>query len=171
MSEELCIEVDRENNVVGLLPRSSFLSGEHIHRTVALLLFNSRGEVLRQKRSLSKKTSPGLYTFSVSGYVGDESYDDAIVREACEEIGIEIVPKRYDLFYKEKDPDSAWVQVYTAVSDEDVTLETGEVDALDWLTLEDINIDVRKHPEMYTCLLYTSPSPRDKRQSRMPSSA
>ena len=24
---------------------------------------------------------------------------------------------------------------------------------------------------MYTCLLYTSPSPRDKRQSRMPSSA
>ena len=27
------------------------------------------------------------------------------------------------------------------------------------------------HAQMYTCLLYTSPSPRDKRQSRMPSSA
>ena len=27
------------------------------------------------------------------------------------------------------------------------------------------------HPECTTCLLYTSPSPRDKRQSRMPSSA
>ena len=26
-------------------------------------------------------------------------------------------------------------------------------------------------PEEYGCLLYTSPSPRDKRQSRMPSSA
>ena len=26
-------------------------------------------------------------------------------------------------------------------------------------------------PHSYTCLLYTSPSPRDKRQSRMPSSA
>ena len=25
--------------------------------------------------------------------------------------------------------------------------------------------------ELYSCLLYTSPSPRDKRQSRMPSSA
>ena len=25
--------------------------------------------------------------------------------------------------------------------------------------------------QIYTCLLYTSPSPRDKRQSRMPSSA
>ena len=30
---------------------------------------------------------------------------------------------------------------------------------------------VRKRPGMYICLLYTSPSPRDKRQSRMPSSA
>ena len=28
-----------------------------------------------------------------------------------------------------------------------------------------------EHLEAYSCLLYTSPSPRDKRQSRMPSSA
>ena len=28
-----------------------------------------------------------------------------------------------------------------------------------------------KHVALYDCLLYTSPSPRDKRQSRMPSSA
>ena len=28
-----------------------------------------------------------------------------------------------------------------------------------------------KHPKKIYCLLYTSPSPRDKRQSRMPSSA
>ena len=27
------------------------------------------------------------------------------------------------------------------------------------------------HYDLYSCLLYTSPSPRDKRQSRMPSSA
>ena len=27
------------------------------------------------------------------------------------------------------------------------------------------------HPKVYLCLLYTSPSPRDQRGSRMPSSA
>ena len=33
-------------------------------------------------------------------------------------------------------------------------------------------IDLAMHViEFYSCLLYTSPSPRDKRQSRMPSSA
>ena len=30
---------------------------------------------------------------------------------------------------------------------------------------------LRASPDTNTCLLYTSPSPRDKRQSRMPSSA
>ena len=32
-------------------------------------------------------------------------------------------------------------------------------------------IDIIPGGEVYICLLYTSPSPRDKRQSRMPSSA
>ena len=31
--------------------------------------------------------------------------------------------------------------------------------------------DATGEPISYACLLYTSPSPRDKRQSRMPSSA
>ena len=33
------------------------------------------------------------------------------------------------------------------------------------------SINGRPHAEYNACLLYTSPSPRDKRQSRMPSSA
>ena len=32
-------------------------------------------------------------------------------------------------------------------------------------------VNVKEDEKAYTCLLYTSPSPRDKRQSRMPSSA
>ena len=33
------------------------------------------------------------------------------------------------------------------------------------------NLAKENHPDRNPCLLYTSPSPRDKRQSRMPSSA
>ena len=35
----------------------------------------------------------------------------------------------------------------------------------------DENGEVKSKRRQYFCLLYTSPSPRDKRQSRMPSSA
>ena len=37
--------------------------------------------------------------------------------------------------------------------------------------LEDWDTDWHKSNNRHPCLLYTSPSPRDKRQSRMPSSA
>ena len=36
---------------------------------------------------------------------------------------------------------------------------------------DDVVVRVRSTSLNYHCLLYTSPSPRDKRQSRMPSSA
>ena len=38
-------------------------------------------------------------------------------------------------------------------------------------TIEDVIVDSDSESEDIDCLLYTSPSPRDKRQSRMPSSA
>ena len=40
-----------------------------------------------------------------------------------------------------------------------------------FLHKEDSKISLRKYTDFKICLLYTSPSPRDKRQSRMPSSA
>ena len=36
---------------------------------------------------------------------------------------------------------------------------------------ETLALDVESEPEVKACLLYTSPSPRDQRGSRMPSSA
>ena len=50
---------------------------------------------------------------------------------------------------------------------------SGHRDALIALSLGEIKISQDKSDTIYatSCLLYTSPSPRDKRQSRMPSSA
>ena len=47
--------------------------------------------------------------------------------------------------------------------------DTARLDCFDSLFL-DIK-DIEEANEVIICLLYTSPSPRDKRQSRMPSSA
>ena len=60
---------------------------------------------------------------------------------------------------------------YTATVAQIVNLDENE---LEWLC-NHMGHDIRVHREFYrlpsACLLYTSPSPRDKRQSRMPSSA
>ena len=61
-----------------------------------------------------------------------------------------------------------------------VAARTGTVDTLDVAVLTSLNLGrelvaLREKSEVagavQACLLYTSPSPRDKRQSRMPSSA
>ena len=60
------------------------------------------------------------------------------------------------------------------VDDELVATEdevaTGDSDA-DIDTVEEVEADTAGDDQDIDCLLYTSPSPRDKRQSRMPSSA
>ena len=50
-----------------------------------------------------------------------------------------------------------------------VYIDTFDIDST---TIEKIKEAFHKrHEELYTCLLYTSPSPRDRQKSRMPSSA
>ena len=49
--------------------------------------------------------------------------------------------------------------------------QIAEVKELKVMNLSDLVIALRPEVQPGDCLLYTSPSPRDKRQSRMPSSA
>ena len=49
--------------------------------------------------------------------------------------------------------------------------ESITLDALNERPAEELSLWYSKPAKFWDCLLYTSPSPRDKRQSRMPSSA
>ena len=63
-------------------------------------------------------------------------------------------------------------QVRVGVQDTSVADPLHDIDeALDDVFIIETAAPAVTHPEPYICLLYTSPSPRDKRQSRMPSSA
>ena len=55
----------------------------------------------------------------------------------------------------------------SSVSDEEA------LDMIKWAVKEqaDLGLDIITDGEGYSCLLYTSPSPRDVEESRMPSSA
>ena len=65
--------------------------------------------------------------------------------------------KDIDLFYF--DPDTSF-----AAEDQIIGRAADHFDT-------QIPVEVRNQARVHLCLLYTSPSPRDKRQSRMPSSA
>lgn len=61
-----------------------------IHRVVHVLVVNRRGEILLQRRSLSRSTAPGRWDTSVGGHCAPgEGAEEAARRELREELGID----------------------------------------------------------------------------------
>lgn len=93
--DEQFVVVDEHDAVVGYKPRSVCNNDPSlIHRAVELLITNTKGQILLQKRSLTKDTDPGYWSTSVGGHVAKgESYEQAMKREVQEELGIDIPVK------------------------------------------------------------------------------
>jgi isopentenyldiphosphate isomerase len=90
-SEEIFPIVDEGGNQVGEAPRSVCHDGKSmlLHPVVHLHVFNSKGELFLQKRSLSKDIQPGKWDTSVGGHINPgEPVAEALEREAKEELGL-----------------------------------------------------------------------------------
>src|SRR5476649_207864 len=89
MSEEIFDIVNERDEVVGQNTRREVHARGFLHRAVHVLVFNARGEVFLQKRSMKKEGEPGLWDSSSSGHVDSgEDYDTCATRELREEIGL-----------------------------------------------------------------------------------
>jgi mutator protein MutT len=88
--EEYLEVVTEQGNVIRTLPRSEIHENPTLlHRVVHGLVFNSKGELILQKRSMSKDVAAGKWDTSVGGHVNaGETLDEAIHREMKEELGI-----------------------------------------------------------------------------------
>src|SRR5882762_9211354 len=114
MSEEIFDVVNERDEVIGRQPRSEVHRLGLLHRAVHVLVFNARGQVFLQKRSMSKDKSPGLWDSSASGHLDcGEDYDACAVRELREEIGLRLNAPLQKLFKlaagPETDREFVWV--------------------------------------------------------------
>lgn len=81
--------VDENNRIIGQKPRSVVHAKNLLHRAAHILVFNSRGDVLLQKRSAWKDRAPLLWDSSAAGHLEPgEAYAAAAQREAEEELGV-----------------------------------------------------------------------------------
>jgi len=87
--EMFCI-VDADDGVIGAESRDYVHVNNLRHRAVHVLIFNLKGEIFLQKRSIWKDMHPGRWDSSTSGHVAPgESYEQAAHRELREEIGVD----------------------------------------------------------------------------------
>ena len=153
-SEEILDVVDIHNHVVGQLTRGEIHERGLLHRSVHVLLFDSRQRLFVQKRSAFKDTNPGLWDTSAAGHVdAGEVPFSAAKRELQEELGITINASELEpLITLEPDPDTGneFVSVYRAASDQPLILEEGEIEDGEWLTRHELSEAVSTTPERFT---------------------
>ncbi|WP_263078900.1 NUDIX hydrolase YfcD [Endozoicomonas sp. Mp262] len=129
MSEEYVLLVDDHNQVVGTAPRGKMRQEKLCHRAVYIFVFNGKGQLLVQERTLNKDIFPGYFDITAGGVVAQgESYNQAACRELEEELGIrkvELIPHFH--FYFHSDDCRVWGRVYSCCYDGSVVLQKDEV--------------------------------------------
>lgn len=135
MPEEIFDVVNERDEVVGQAPRKEVHARGLWHRAVHVLVFNSRGEVFLQKRSMLKDTAKGKWDSSSSGHVDTgEAYDECAVRELREEIGLSVAQPPRRLFKIDACKETGWefCWVYRCESEGPFTLHPEEIETGGW---------------------------------------
>lgn len=139
-AEEIVTIVDGHNQVIGSAPRRDMRAKNLPHRSTYILVFNARGQVYVQKRTMSKDIFPGYYDPATGGVVlAGESYEESAVRELEEEMGIRQVPltRLFDFYFS--DPRSrVWGGAFTCTYDGPLTLQAEEVEHVELMTMDEI---------------------------------
>lgn len=137
VSQELLDVVDAEDRVVAVRTRGDIHAEGLMHRAIHILVFNNRGELFLQKRSMSKDEQPGKWDSSAAGHVDSgEDYLDCARREIGEELGISSDQPLQELF---KLPASALTGnehcvVYRCDFDGPMVLDPEEIDDGQWIS-------------------------------------
>lgn len=139
-ADELVIIVDRANNVTGSATRRRMRAERLPHRCSYILVFNSRGELWVQKRTIIKDIYPGYWDPAAGGVMQvGETYEESAAREAHEELGVQGVELRplFDMWF-EDDRSAVWGRAFTCVYDGPLALQESEVQFVEPMLPRDV---------------------------------
>ncbi|MCX6732428.1 MAG: NUDIX domain-containing protein [Candidatus Roizmanbacteria bacterium] len=111
-----------------------------IHRAINIALFNSKGQLVLQKRSTQKDLYPGYYALSSTGHVSKgETYEEAAVRELKEEMGVSNIElKRIETFLVPAKDEVEMITLFTGTYDGDYSYPSDEVESIQYFFPQEI---------------------------------
>jgi isopentenyldiphosphate isomerase len=156
VSQELLDVVDADDRVVDVRPRGEVHRLGLMHRSVHILLFNGKGELFIQKRSMSKDSSPGLWDSSAAGHVDSgEDYLSCAIREMGEELGVYQTLSLEPMCRLPASRTTAMEHcyVYRCVYDGPLVLQQEEIDEGAWISIAEMDRRVSERDPTMTGIL------------------
>lgn len=153
---EKIILVDEFDNEIGTMEKMEAHRKGVLHRAFSVLLFNSQGELLLQKRAKNKYHSGGLWTNTCCSHpLPQESIEDAASRRLKQEMGIDLQPTFAFKFIYKTHLDQSLIEheydhVYTGVFDGTPVINKDEVEEWKFMDLTSLRKDIKQFPESYT---------------------
>ncbi len=160
--EQNLLLVDEKDNIIGYKPKTECHLGKGVlHRAFSVFIFNSKQQLLIQKRSSKKMLWPLYWSNSCCSHPRkDESYVKAGERRAFEELGIKlkltyVYKFIYTASYFSKSgslvgSENELCAVLIGKSDSEPKLDPDEVAEFKWVSLEELEKDIKTSPEKYS---------------------
>ncbi len=156
MKSEKVILVDKDDNAIGEMEKIEAHKKAILHRAVSLFIFNSKKQMLIQRRARTKYHSPGLWTNTACTHpCPGETTIEAASRRLEQEMGIitDLI-KIFDFTYKERFDNTLteheFDHVFVGFTDKIPTPNPAEVCEIKYLDIDTVLNQVEESPERFT---------------------
>ena len=150
------ILVDENDTPTGTMEKIEVHQKALLHRAFSVFIFNSKGEMLLQKRAANKYHSPALWTNACCSHPapGQDTLE-AATKRLQEEMGFTTsLEKVFDFIYKAPFDNGLteheFDHVFTGTYNEAVSPDKEEVSDYCYKTTEQIKSSLQSHPGKYT---------------------
>jgi isopentenyl-diphosphate Delta-isomerase len=154
--EDNIILVNEKDEPVGEEGKlSAHLAGK-LHRCITIFIFNSKGELLLQKRAKSKYHSGGLWTNSCCGHPKPgEDTEAGAHRRLQFEMGFDCKVEEIFQFTYRAELDHGITEhefdhVFAGIYDGEVNINPDEAENYKWISPEALREDIKNNPDSYT---------------------
>jgi isopentenyl-diphosphate delta-isomerase len=152
----MVILVDKNDQVIGYGEKLEVHKKGLLHRAFSIFIFNSRGEILLQKRSSEKYHSPTLWSNACCSHPSaEETMESSAHRRLQEEMGIQCSLEHLFSFIYRAELENSMIEhevdhVFLGRYDGPITPNPKEVEEFKWMKLKDLSRDINQNPDKYT---------------------
>ena len=153
--EAKVILVDENDNQIGVEEKQKVHVEGKMHRAFSVYIFNSKGELLIQRRAKNKYHSGGLWANTCCSHPRpDEDTEEAAHRRLQEEMGFDAELKeemkfKYKVKFDNGLTENEYLYVFTGKADITPVPNPEEIEEWRWISIEELKNDIKENPDKY----------------------